>query len=300
VKIAIGVDGGGSNTVALRHGDGATARGGPSNPSALGVDGAAQTIASVIRQLARQDAQIFIGAAGAGRSEIAAALEERVRALLGEGCAIHVEGDARIALRASVPEGPGVVLRVGTGSFAYAEDGERAVRVGGAGYLLGDEGSGYAIGLAALRAYVKILEGRLRDDELAACAAAATEAHDRDAVLRFAYGGPASISAIASVAPALIDLAGKGHRAATRIAQGACSALADLAKAAAATAGLLDREPSVALSGGLMRRNTLLSYLVETRIAADIPGAAIVRSHDGDGAARAAARLAAESLACTP
>ena len=46
-----------------------------------------------------------------------------------------------------------VTLVVGTGSIACGRNGEnRSARVGGWGYLLGDEGSGFAIGLAGLRA----------------------------------------------------------------------------------------------------------------------------------------------------
>ena len=49
-------------------------------------------------------------------------------------------------------DGVGVALIAGTGSVAFgrAADG-RTIRCGGWGYLLGDEGSGYAIGRAALR-----------------------------------------------------------------------------------------------------------------------------------------------------
>ena len=46
-----------------------------------------------------------------------------------------------------------VTLVVGTGSIACGRNGElRTARVGGWGYLLGDEGSGFSIGLAGLRA----------------------------------------------------------------------------------------------------------------------------------------------------
>ena len=46
-----------------------------------------------------------------------------------------------------------VTLVVGTGSIACGRNGEhKSARVGGWGYLLGDEGSGFSIGLAGLRA----------------------------------------------------------------------------------------------------------------------------------------------------
>jgi hypothetical protein len=46
----------------------------------------------------------------------------------------------------------------------------------------------------------------------------------------------------------------------------------------------------------LLRENSLLTYLLEMRIAAELPGASIVRSADAGGAARAAARFAAAML----
>ena len=80
-------------------------------------------------------------------------------------CRVLAGDDAAIALRAAVPEGPGIVLIAGTGSIAYAENGERRSRVGGLGYLAGDEGSAFAIGMAAVRLYGRVLDGRARADE---------------------------------------------------------------------------------------------------------------------------------------
>jgi N-acetylglucosamine kinase-like BadF-type ATPase len=69
--------------------------------------------------------------------------------------------DAQLVLAAGTPKGWGIALISGTGSLAYGEapDG-RSARAGGWGYLLGDEGSGYAIGLAALRAVARAADGR--------------------------------------------------------------------------------------------------------------------------------------------
>ncbi|HMD01766.1 MAG TPA: hypothetical protein VKG44_02260, partial [Candidatus Baltobacteraceae bacterium] len=42
-------------------------------------------------------------------------------------------------------------------------------------------------------------------------------------------------------------------------------------------AGLAESSPRVALAGGLLRENSLLSFLLETRLASDLPGASLVR-----------------------
>ena len=62
-----------------------------------------------------------------------------------------VVNDALVALEAGAPDQPGVVVISGTGSIAYGRNREgEAARAGGWGYVLGDEGSGYWIGRAAL------------------------------------------------------------------------------------------------------------------------------------------------------
>lgn len=56
-------------------------------------------------------------------------------------------------------EGDGIVLIAGTGSICWTRKGDTLLRVGGLGYLLGDEGSGYAIGMQAIRAALEDLYG---------------------------------------------------------------------------------------------------------------------------------------------
>ncbi len=58
--------------------------------------------------------------------------------------------DAELALR--LLKGNGIVLISGTGSICFMEKEGARQRVGGLGRILGDEGSGYQIGLSAIRA----------------------------------------------------------------------------------------------------------------------------------------------------
>ena len=53
--------------------------------------------------------------------------------------------------------------------------------------------------------------------------------------------------------------------------------------------------PAVVLAGGLLNENSLLTFLLETRIVGDVPGAHIIRG--GAGAARGALVLAETLLA---
>ena len=74
---------------------------------------------------------------------------------------VEVTNDAAILLAAGTPDGWGVALVSGTGSIAFgrAPDG-RTARGGGWGYLLGDEGSAYALVLAGLQAVARAADGR--------------------------------------------------------------------------------------------------------------------------------------------
>ena len=297
--VAVGVDAGGSTTsVAVSQG-GALVReveGPAANATTLGVDDAADAIVATVRKaLAERHADaVFVGAAGSGREETARTLEGLIGSAF-RGARVVVGDDAAIALRAAVPDGPGAVVVAGTGSVAYAENGGRRVRVGGLGYRIGDEGSAYAIGMAAVRHYGRVLDGRARRDETSDLVARTLDAPDRDAYVAALYDAPIVPARFAVMAPSIIAFAGKGNFIATRIVQEASQELGNLVKSVVAQAGLTDTSPAIVLAGGLLRENSLLSFLLATRIVGDVPGAHVIRG--GDGAARGALRLAETLLA---
>jgi len=299
-RIAVGVDAGGTSTVAALA-RGATFErcicGEGANANSRGISAAAAVIVDAVRIVCAGELPdaVVVGAAGAGRSSIAGRIADALRAEFPALRALHVGDDACIALRAAIPAGDGIVLVAGKGSVAYAEHGERRARVGGAGYLLGDEGSAFAIGFAAVRLLGRTFDGRARPDETTELVKRTLGCADRDGLLEAIYETPRlDVARIAALAPSIIAFAGKGNRASTKIVQAAAAELADLIKAAAVRVELVDAAPPVALAGGLFRENSLLSLLVETRLTGDIPGAHAVRqrSLNGDEAARAALTIA--------
>jgi len=297
--ICVGVDAGGTSTVAALSKDGAylrQVRGPGANATTLGVHDAADVIIATIREVldgAVLDS-IHAGAAGAGRERIAAELRTLIGAAFA-GAHVAVGDDAAIALRAAISEGDGAVLIAGTGSTAYAVHGERAARIGGLGPLAGDEGSAFWIGMQAVKLYGRVLDGRAARDETTDLVARALSARDRASYLDALYDAPADPARIAALAPSIIAFAGKGNRASTKITQQAAQELGDLVRAALRSVELLDHSPSVALAGGLFAENSLLSFLLETRMNADVPGVAIVKG--GDEPARGALRLAERAAA---
>lgn len=128
------------------------------NPSIIGLDAARTVIQGAIAdalnqaRLQPQDIDAMaIGIAGASNLHSAKWLAETVKPALPE-CLLVPSSDLEIALVGALAQRHGILLLAGTGSAVYgvAPSGQR-LQVGGWGYLLGDEGSGYWIGLQLLR-----------------------------------------------------------------------------------------------------------------------------------------------------
>jgi len=164
VAYYLGIDGGGSKTTCAVGDETsllATITVDASNITRVGEAGARDALHRAIREACR-DANInpqqvlraCIGAAGAGRPEIAGIVREMVAEIVsGE---IEVVGDMEIALRAAFGAGPGVIVIAGTGSIAFGRDAQgRTARAGGWGFAVSDEGSAHWIGRAAVSAVLR-------------------------------------------------------------------------------------------------------------------------------------------------
>jgi N-acetylmuramic acid 6-phosphate etherase len=270
-ELYLGIDGGGTHTVALlaarEVGDGPgdwtlLGRGtaGPSNRQAVGTEralaaldeavGAAFLAAGVPRGPV---ASACLGLAGADRPDDQVALREwadRVR-LAGK---VEVTSDAAVLLAAGTPEGWGLVLIAGTGSIAFARsvDGRRA-RAGGWGYLLGDEGSAYALVMSGLQAVARAADGR----------GPATSLTERF-LNRFGLGKPQELipavyrggwdrTALAGLAALVVEVA-EGDAVAAKIVDEGARELALAGEAVVRELGWVGPVP-VALAGGLLLGN---------------------------------------------
>ena len=95
-----------------------------------------------------------------GMTGVSALAGEIAQAMLPQA-QVQVHHDAITALAGASVGQPGVIVIAGTGAVAYGElaDG-RSAKSGGWGYLMGDEGSGYDLGIQALRAITQASDGR--------------------------------------------------------------------------------------------------------------------------------------------
>lgn len=282
MSIVVGVDAGGSSTSVIVERDGVASgafEGDAANVRRAGVNDAAATIARAVASATQGehiDAMV-VGAAGAAYDDVASALESALRDRVA-GVHVRVCDDAKIALRAAVPEGDGIVLIAGTGSIAYALAGEKSYRAGGHGFLLGDEGSGFALGAAAVRLLLRVYDGRARRDGFIEAIESVLDTEDTEDVHQAIYAGSDPVRKLASLAPVVIGCASDGERDATKIVQAAALELADLLKSVVRLSGLAQRDISVVLAGGLLAQNSLLTYLLETRLVNEFPAFHVVKN----------------------
>jgi glucosamine kinase len=259
-KTAVGVSDG-ETVLARAEGAGAAVRPGRALASAT-------VIADVVRKaLAGTDRLrgdvLYVGAAGAGREP---EREELRKALRTENLAttVLVSTDIEIALAAAFDQGPGIVVSAGTGSVAVGRDRSNQLkRIGGYGWQMGDEGSGYAIGRAALGAVSRAADGRSPRTALSERVLAATRSDSFDALVRWAAG--ASPAEVAALAPQVLDVAAHGDILAQGIADYAARELTQLVLCLLPT---LDVEPpvGVAVTGGLLATDGPLRRSVLTRL----------------------------------
>jgi glucosamine kinase len=169
VAYYLGIDGGGSKTrcvVGDEHTILSSSTAGPSNITRVGQERARESIHKAIHtacdaaKLSPRDIKrACIGAAGAARAEVVAALRQVVAALIaGE---IAVVGDMAIAMEAAFAAEPGVIVIAGTGSIAYARNSHgETTRAGGWGFAIGDEGSAHWIGREAVTRLFRAVDER--------------------------------------------------------------------------------------------------------------------------------------------
>ncbi len=190
---------------------------------------------------------------------------------------VQVDGDIMAAFTGAFPLGNGLVMIAGTGSVAFglAAGGER-VQVGGWGYLLGDEGSGYAIGLDALRTVLRFYDGREAATTLAPALLDHLALSSPAALVRRVYTDRMNRDEIAAIAPFVAAHAAAGDTASVRILWNAGGALADLACAGVERIIQSGIGANVALLGGLFAHIPMLTDAFQRHLRACLPDTMIV------------------------
>ena len=261
----LGIDGGGTHTVAVlavvENGHlGVVGRGeaGPSNMKAVGP---AAAFAEIDRAVERAFGQAGVargpvgaaclGLAGAGRSDDQAAVRDWADRV-GLGRVVEVVGDMALPV-ALLPDGRGIGVVAGTGSSVWgrAADG-RTGRAGGWGSMLGDEGSGYALVLDALRAVARAADGRLPATGLTRRLLDRMGLNDPAGLIAAVHGGVWDRTRLSGLAADVIRAASEGDAVAQEIVTRQAADLAGCVTAVARALGFPAEGVPLALAGGLL------------------------------------------------
>lgn len=306
-KLFVGVDGGGTRTVALvgPRSDAVVARGeaGPANPHAVGFESAAEQLASAVRAaLATWPGECagepvveiesaVLGVAGCGRPSDRARLTPLVAACLGvPASVVRVVSDVALLLPAA-GLASGVALVAGTGSSAFGvAPGGRTASAGGWGYLLGDDGSAFDVGRRALRAVLRADDGLGPSTMLTLVLKERLGVSQPRDLIRVVYQSPSPRTAIAELAPLVVAVAESDDPIARQIVSGSGEALGRLVRGVARRLAL-GPDAVVIGTGGLLRAGEpVLGPLRRSLERADLTDFRLLDAEPAVGALRLAAR----------
>jgi len=210
----LGIDGGGSKTLALlcdaQGVEVAQASSGPAhltNDLTGACDTVLQLITTVLHQAQLTPAQIVlvVGIAGAGDDRLKQHLLTRLKPEQYAGC--YVTTDAKTSLHGANNGAPVVAIALGTGSVAMRLDQrQQEQQVGGWGFSIGDEGGGAAMGKAAVRA--ALWEQDCHPDSCSSLAQYIFSVIGQNKTDMLTWLRQANANQYAALAPRVIELAG--------------------------------------------------------------------------------------------
>ena len=301
MRYVIGIDAGGTKTVGLLADEVGTvlreARGGGANLRVHGELGVEKSLFQVIDALDPPQPvdALCLGIAGVAVEADRAVVHDLLRRL-GIRRAVRIVNDAEVALVAGAEDGHGIVLVAGTGSIAFGVDpAGKSARSGGWGYLLGDEGSAFWLGHAAVRAGIRAADGRGPATILFDRICEHLGLHEPGLLVEWFYDQELSRTRVAQLARLVEEAAADGDETAQDLLDQGARHLARAARAVERRLDFPGPFPLV-LSGGAFRACPSLARRLEARLD-DLPDARVVRleSEPATGAVKMALAMLRES-----
>jgi N-acetylglucosamine kinase-like BadF-type ATPase len=264
MRYVLGFDGGGTKTECVLMDESrrvlASSRGGPSNPMRVGFGGALAAVREAARIAIATSkitndavASLCAGLAGTAYPESG----QKMRVLLEEefpGKRVRVCTDMDLTLQA-IGDGAAIVLIAGTGSAAVGRDAEgHTARVGGHGYLLGDEGSAYHVGQRAVLDSLRHFERTGADTPLGRKILSEIGAPTWADLQSRVYAAPDEV--FPRLFPIVLRAAEAGDAAARSLVDDCAAALAELAGDLAERLHLHSQNFLLATTGGMLGRST--------------------------------------------
>ncbi|MFT4416257.1 N-acetylglucosamine kinase [Fredinandcohnia humi] len=272
----IGIDGGGTKTKGIIADENGTIYAmeqvGATNQNGVDLTVIERELTELFSSLEEQNKEafskvhtVFAGMAGVDRPEA----KERMEGIFSKlvpGCAkIIIDNDGVNALYSGTLGFPGIVQISGTGSITFGinDKGERK-RVGGWGYLIDDEGSGYDIGRAALHAVFKAHDGRGPETALTEMIRKHFTVSDTPELIAYIYGSNNPRSVIAPLSKYVTIAADRGDEMANHIIRESSSKLVHSIKSLYLQLFSSSQKVPVVLVGGLFSRLDLFLPAIES------------------------------------
>lgn len=256
--VFLGLDCGGSSTECVAVSGGgdllAVHKAGPANPLSAGEKRAAHSVRTAIEGCLKEIPFCRVAAVHVGSAEEELSLEADYLSFLDQFPQVTISSDVYAAWAGAGPLKSGTLVASGTGSLVLTitKNGEK-IRRGGWGFLLGDEGSAFAIGIKALQAVLAAWE--IRQWDVAFCNRLRQHLKIKriDDLWRWVYRQPVPRDEIAALSRLVDDLALQGDQTALDILSGSAQQLAFLVDRA------IPEEPQgpVWFTGGVFRSSWL-------------------------------------------
>jgi len=220
-------------------------------------------------------ASLAIGAAGASNKEVSSLITETIRSC-GYNGPLLIKGDQDIALAGAV-DGAGAVLVAGTGSVCCGQDAQgNGARTGGCGYLIDDEGGGYAIGRDILAAAVRAADNRIPPTLLTGLLKEQMGFENNRDIVTWLYAPSTGKKEVAALAPLMLKAMEQGDEAAISIALKASRELAELVKGVWRTLNL--QQGDLAFVGSILLKCDLINREVTRLCEEACPGLKVIKA----------------------
>jgi glucosamine kinase len=227
----------------------------------------------------RQITRTCAGITGSGRPETADVMRDLLSSIVsGE---IEIVGDVEIAFEDAFGSGPGVIVIAGTGSIAYGRNAAgETVRAGGWGHAVSDEGSGYSIGLGAVKTALRLYDAMGETPLLTRLMSVIGAERFDDFIVRVNADPQPDYAAFF---PVVQEEADRGEENAIAVLRTAGLTLANvtgtvvrrlfarLDDASVANRGVRLEDVSIAIHGGVITNSSQLRYGLEFMLRRDFP-----------------------------
>ncbi|HLS10172.1 N-acetylglucosamine kinase [Lentibacillus sp.] len=298
----LAIDGGGTKTIAvITDADGnvlSSGKSGTSNYQVAGFKATIKTLKHVIKKAIGQlnetifhhDTEInfnvgVFALAGIDTQKDEANVQEIVKQVIEEsGVQINrviVENDALSVLLGETNHSPGVILISGTGSIAFAHDGMgHYARAGGWGHRLGDEGGGYWIGKEAIRAILKMLDGRGPETVLSNLVLNHFQFEKYEQLYNWVYGPNYTIHDVGKLSTIVEEANQLGDPVSKSILDRAVSELYCLVSAVVKRANISDEPFKLLFLGGVLQNSEYVKRELIYKVKDDMTDVDIITNHD--------------------